>query len=118
MMSANKNVPEITGETSDGYHTFNELYEHRHTLFAIVLRSHPQSAWKTWREQNGEIWEGWFIAGLNTEFGQVSYHLPAEWWERLPDVREIERNSGYDGHTSADVLERLRLIVEGPGGFS
>ena len=107
---------EITGETSDGYHTFNELYEHRHTLFALLLRTYndtdlPIMIWKTWRNQNGEIWEGWFIAGMDTVHGQISYHLPAEWWERLYDVQEIERNANYDGHTSADVLKRLRLLL-------
>ncbi len=30
----------ITGETSDGYHTFNELYEHRHWLFLCLLAGH------------------------------------------------------------------------------
>jgi hypothetical protein len=102
---------EITGETSDGYHTFNELYAHRNALFSLVLISYLKSAWKTWRNQNGEVWEGWFIAGLETEFGQISYHMPAEWWERLPDVPEIERNAAYDGHTSTDVLNRLRLLL-------
>jgi hypothetical protein len=106
----------ITGDTSDGYHTFNELYEHRHSLFASLLQITGQiqtlvRPWKTWRDQNGEVWEGWFIAGLDTIHGQISYHMPAEWWDRLPDVPEIERNAKYDGHTSADVLHRLRLLL-------
>lgn len=28
----------ITGETSDGYHTFNELYHHRAVLFSVICR--------------------------------------------------------------------------------
>ncbi len=104
------------GEISDGYHTFNELYEHRNALFALLLTKRMVSnmlanPFKTWRDQNGATIDGWFIAGLETEYGQISYHLPAEWWERLPDVPEIERNAGYDGHTSADVLKRLRLLL-------
>jgi len=108
---------QITGETSDGYHTFNELYEHRHTLFALLLylvndiQITLVRPWKTRRNQDGEIWEGWFIAGMDTMHGQISYHLPAEWWERLPDVPEIERNATYDGHSSDDVLKRLRLLL-------
>lgn len=109
-------MSEITGETSDGYHTFNELYEHRHALFALLLSiaaDNPKSqrSWKTWRNQDGEVWEGWFIAGMNTEYGQISYHLPAQWWKLL-DIPEIERNADYDGHTSADVLQRLRRMLE------
>jgi hypothetical protein len=103
----------ITGETSDGYHTFNELYEHRNALFSLVLRSYPRSSWKTRRGQDGEEMEGWFIGGMETEFGQVSYHLPDIWWDRLTDVKEIERNWGYDGHTSEDVLSRLGRIIGG-----
>ena len=110
-MSDNEIKIIITGDTSDGYHTFNELYEHRNVLFALVLRSYPRSAWKTRRGKDGEEIEGWFIGGMETEFGQVSYHLPLEWWDRLTDVREIERNEDYDGHSSEDVLTRLGMIV-------
>ena len=28
--------PPITGDTSDGYHTFNELYRHRAILFSVI----------------------------------------------------------------------------------
>lgn len=98
------------GKVSDGNHTFEELYEHRNALFAVVLHDHLALSWKTWRNDKGEVNEGWFIAGLNTEFGQISYHYPAEWWEKLPDVPEIERNLFYDGHTSDDVAKRLFLF--------
>jgi hypothetical protein len=109
-------MSEVTGETSDGYHTFNELYEHRHVLFAHLLQnSYMYDSqvffWKTWRNQNGEVWDGWFIAGIDTEYGQISYHMPAEWWDRLPVVTEIERNENYDGHTSSDVLLRLKQLL-------
>jgi hypothetical protein len=106
-----KKVAETPGEISDGYHTFNELYKHRHVLFAHLLFDRYRSAWKTWRNQNGEKWDGWFIAGLNTTRGQISYHLPAEWWATLT-IAEIERNADYDGHNSGDVLERLRYLLE------
>lgn len=106
---------EVTGETSDGYHTFNELYEHRHALFALIVNIAAEngmeaSAWKTWRNQEGEKWDGWFIAGLDTFYGQISYHMPAEWWDRVI-APEIERNANYDGHTSKDVLNRLRAML-------
>lgn len=109
-------MSEINGETSDGYHTFNELYEHRHVLFAHLLESsyafnRQVFPWKTWRNQNGEKWEGWFIAGMDTKYGQVSYHMPAEWWDRLPNVPEIERNADYDGHNSRDVAERINQLL-------
>lgn len=42
---SNKTVPvatEINGETSDGYHTFNELYHHRAVLFAFLVAHYPE----------------------------------------------------------------------------
>jgi hypothetical protein len=33
------------GDVSDGYHTFNELYEHRHMLFLMLMYSRCQDAW-------------------------------------------------------------------------
>lgn len=107
-----------SGLVSDGYHTFDELYAHRCKLFAAVMLAgdtftgYAGSAFKTWRNDKGEEWEGWFIGGINTPHGQITYHLPAAMWDSLP-IRELEMNTDYDGHTSADVLERLdKLIAE------
>lgn len=36
-----------TGELSDGYHTFNELYYHRAVLFSVICNSHKDIAWKS-----------------------------------------------------------------------
>lgn len=102
-------LPCEVGDVSDGYHTFNELYEHRHVLFINVVMAHRDNAFKTWKDHKGEAWEGWFILGINTKHGQVSYHLPKDYWP-LVNVQEIERNSLYDGHTVENVLVRLSLL--------
>ena len=39
--------PEITGNTSDGYHTFNELYHHRAMLFSVICNDRLDRAWKS-----------------------------------------------------------------------
>ncbi len=108
-MSSNERtltLPCNTGGVSDGYHTFDELYAHRHVLFINVVLAHRENAFKTWKDDKGETWHGWFILGINTAFGQVSYHLPEGYWQ-LVDVEEIERNTGYDGYTPSTVLMRL-----------
>jgi hypothetical protein len=97
----------VTSETSDGYHTFGELYKHRMMLWVCVLLANPKKAFKTRLDDKGEAWDGWFIAGMNTEMGQMTYHLRDEYWGMLSSVPEIEKNEGYDGHTSDDVLLRL-----------
>jgi hypothetical protein len=98
------------GEVSDGYHTFNELYEHRCLLFAGLISWLP-GAFKTRLNDKGEAWEGWFIAGVNTPDGQITYHLPDNLWD-LVHASVIERNADYDGHTSQDVANRLRSLLE------
>jgi hypothetical protein len=98
------------GQVSDGYHTFDELYEHRCLLFAAWCRWMPET-FKTRKNDKGEELQGWFIAGFNTPWGQVTYHLPDSIWD-LVDAFEIDRNFDYDGHTSQDVAQRLRKMLE------
>jgi len=103
-------MTENKGKISDGYHTFDELYEHRHILFINVLKAHQHAAFKTWLNDKKEAWEGWFICGMNTTYGQITYHLPEKYWSML-DVREVEYNHDYDGHTSSDALCRLEKLI-------
>lgn len=103
-------LPCDAGDVSDGYHTFNELYEHRYLLFIHVAISQP-GAFKTRLNDKKEAWDGWFILGINTNRGQISYHLPEKYWD-IADVQEVEFNMKYDGHNSGDVLERLMLLLQ------
>ena len=95
------------GETSDGYHTFNELYEHRHTLF-IALSKFTDS-WKSRLHDDGSALPGWFIAGIDTPMGQATYHLPDKHWHALTS-KELLHAPKWDGHTSNDVLTRLMTL--------
>ena len=109
-----KEVVEITGETSDGYHTFNELYEHRHTLFIILCNLlEPKMYGKVWKSRlhsDGTMFDGgWFIAGIETPEGQATYHLPIKKWDEL-NVLELDRAPEWDGHTADDVLKRLSSL--------
>lgn len=99
-------LPCDVGKVSDGYHTFNELYEHRCLLFINLVMANQKHAFKTKRDQNKEKWESWFILGMRTPYGQITYHIPKYYWS-LVDVEVIDHNAEYDGHTAADVLTRL-----------
>lgn len=37
----------VTGSTSDGYHTFDELYHHRAVLFSVVVAMFRGCSWKS-----------------------------------------------------------------------
>lgn len=96
-------------EISDGYHTFGELYEHRHALFALVCSLLPNESWKTHIQGDGEACpDGWFLAGLCYQPGeQLSYHLPEAWWPAI-QAHELRQAPPWDGHSSQDVLDRLK----------
>jgi hypothetical protein len=107
----------VTGETSDGYHTFNELYEHRDALFIALCAMlsevngfglYEALPWRSKLHSDGTMFDGWFIMGIRREPGhQISYHLPIAYWERTRFCLELDRAPPFDGHTSADVIQRL-----------
>lgn len=110
MLRENKINQTDVSNVSDGYHTFGELYDHRNLLFLNLALANPAIAFKTRLNDKKEAWEGWFILGINTEFGQITYHLPDEFWIAA-GVKEIEYNFDYDGHNSDDVCNRLSLFA-------
>lgn len=98
---------EDKGEISDGYHTFNELYAHRVRLFSTLMRVFAGQAWWSLQHSDGEQWEGWILAGIDTPEGTITYHLPESEIPNLPEGTEIEFGKEWDGHTAEDVLLRL-----------
>ena len=130
---------ETIGELSDGYHTFNELYEFRKMYNAALFNewatqnsyhTHPitgqegnvvsfieyngplYQVHKSWKHNDGELCfgGGWFIVSAMLPTGQISNHYKAEDWD-LFKVPEVEKALfPFDGHTGKDVLERLKNL--------
>jgi hypothetical protein len=103
-----------TGKISDGYHTFGELYEHRFNLWIALCRTiarlETTIVWRSKLHSDGTNYEGWFVLGIGcSEGSQITYHLPLSKWEECNFAETFER-SYFDGHTSADVLERLKTL--------
>lgn len=125
---------DFIGKVSDGYHTFDELYEFRKAYNAALFNEWA-SEWhkaciskellhisqfptpkfdvhKSWRHNDGELCfgGGWFIVVAVLPTGQISNHYKAEDWElfKMPEwpVAKYE----FDGHTGQDVLNRLKAI--------
>lgn len=105
-----ENVEAAPGSTSDGYHTFDELYRHRAVLFAALCAAHPDKAWKSRLHNSGDMYDGMFIAGIETPKGQATYHIEEEHW-KLFKCRELERAPEWDGHTPEQALERLKSLA-------
>lgn len=99
------------GEVSDGYHTFNELYRHRAYLFATVVNQNPEIAWKSKKHDDGTMFDGMFIVGIETEYGQATYHYDLELWD-LYNCKELNYAPKWDGHTADDAIERILTLGE------
>lgn len=103
------------GEINDGYHTFNELYAHRIELFLALCRmiaseGSDKVVWKSRLHSDGTSLDGWFVLGIFEDHGsQITYHLPDARWDDA-DCDELDRAPMWDGHTSNDVLQRLKQL--------
>ena len=103
--------PPITGDTSDGYHTFNELYHHRAVLFSVVCNERPDIAWKSKRHHDGTMYNGMFIVGINTPEGQATYHYDIDPYWELFHVKELEYAPEWDGHTPDEAIRRIGTLT-------
>lgn len=95
----------VGNDISDGYHTFDELYEHRCLLFINLCLSYRDKAY--WRPH----YKGWPLLGVELLVGQVTYHVP----ERMIPLFQDKIKLGgpeWDGHASPDVLKRLEVLAE------
>lgn len=97
-----------SGDFSDGYHTFNELYYHRMILFAVICKQNEKLAWKSWLHHDGTMYNDYFIVGIDTPLGQYSYHYHKKYWDEF-DVKELPNAPEWDGHEPKDIERLLSL---------
>lgn len=113
--------PKITGSTSDGYHTFDELYYYRllynanlvntiiynNSKFSADFRL-PINIYKSYKHSDGELCfgGGWFVVVMETPFGQITNHYENKYYDMFccpgVDVAPV-----WDGHTPQQAAERL-----------
>ena len=99
----------------DGYHSFDELYDHRVTLFIALCRIGAKigraNIWRSKLHSDGSSFAGWFVLGIHKGIGkQITYHLPLSKWEETGFAETLEKAPEFDGHTPDDVLERLSTL--------
>ncbi len=93
---------------TDGYHTFEELYNHRMILFATVLKNNKERAWKSKLHHDGTMFDDYFIVGVTTPKGDFTYHYHINNWDTF-DVEILERGKEWDGHEAKDIDRLLSL---------
>lgn len=102
----------IDGDASDGYHTFNELYDHRAKLFSVVVAAFSNIAWKSKRHSDGSMYEGMFIVGIDTPHGQATYHYEIEPYWELFRCSELPKAPEFDGHTPTQAIDRIASLAD------
>ena len=107
----------------DGYHTFDELYDHRITLFIALCKQithQPYNddikfgVWRSNRHSDGELCFGTgtqYVLGVGKKHGnQITYHIPIERWDETDFAETLEKAPEWDNHRSNDVLNRLKNL--------
>ena len=105
--------PKDMGEVSDGYHTFNELYEYRMlynaALFNEFAKQGLYDVHKSRKHSDGEYPFGdsnWFIVMAELPTGQISNHYEMKDWDKF-QIPEKPLANKWDEHSPRDVADRL-----------
>ena len=104
-----------SGDISDGYHTFDELYEFRMiynaALFNEWYSTGKYEVFKSKKHHDGNpCFDGnWFIVVAILPDGQISNHYEMKYWN-LFNIPEYEKSLEFDGHTPKDVLKRIKSL--------
>ena len=103
-------------QISDGYHTFDELYDFRKAynanLFNEWAKQGKFDVHKSWRHHDGELCfgGGHFIVVAILPTGQISNHYNEEDWDMFKVPAVVKAKYEFDGHTANDVLNRLKEL--------
>lgn len=95
----------VGSDISDGFHTFDELYEHRVLLFINLCMKMRDFA--TIGKTDGD----WFVMFLELPAGQISYHLHVKYLPLVAPHITADLTKEWDGHDSKDVIDRLMRSV-------
>lgn len=100
----------VDENTSDWYHTFKELYEHRVALYIRLVNDtnfwNPYHWIKSKLHFDGSSYDWWFIVQWYIKGKQISYHLPMDKRD-IVNCAEVEKADERDWHTPSDVVKRL-----------
>jgi len=105
-----------TGGISDGYHTFDELYDMRMQYNAALFNEWAEggkhNVHKSTCHYDGEecFGGGWFIVVAELPTGQISNHYEIKHWDLFNIPSFDKAQIPFDEHTTKDVLLRLDAL--------
>lgn len=102
----------VGDDISDGYHTFDELYEHRILLFLMCCKSGAFKAGYVVEDH----FDGWDLIVTFTpgNYQQISYHVPVKYrpiYEEFPRNTKEKQAELFDGHDSKLVAHRIEMAA-------
>lgn len=108
----------VDAQTSDGYHTFAELYRFRLLYNAALFNEWAAAGLydvhKSRRHSNGEYPFGdpdWFVVVAQLPTGQITNHYAAADWD-LFAIPELKCAAAWDGHAAHQVAARLEQLLK------
>lgn len=120
IFSKHKNkIIDDMGSISDGFHTFDELYEFRKlynaAFFNELAKNKKYSVHKSIKHYEGDkcFGNGWFIVVAVLPTGMVSNHYKLKDWDLFQIPEEEKSTIPFDGHTAQDVINRMTDFVKG-----
>jgi hypothetical protein len=111
----------ITGETSDGYQTFRELYDHRRALTAALAKSLAKFApWWVWRSRahhpdDSPCYDGYFIVGISFpgHLKPITYHYADQFWDDFVTCETLPHAPKWHRAGPAETITRLLDYARG-----
>lgn len=109
-----------SGEISDGFHTFDELYEMRLALtialfwkvrYKVELGTTYVMVWRSKLHSDGTMFDDFFIVGYGKKPGEyITFHYPLSEWNNFSFCETLDKAPEWDGHTDKDVIQRLKSL--------
>ena len=106
-----------TGQVSDGFHSFDELYTFRKLYNAALFNEWAKQGLYTVHKSkfhnDGKacFGGGWFVVVAVLPTGQVSNHYKLEDWDLFKIPATKKATVKFDGHTGADVIARMHAFI-------
>lgn len=103
-------------EISDGFHTFDELYEYRMLynagFFNELSKDGGFNVHKSERHSDGDkcFGGGWFIVMATLPTGQISNHYEMKYWDLFHCESRLCADK-WDGHSPEEAAQRLKKFL-------
>ena len=110
-------MDDIDGQTSDGSHTFAELYDHRRALTAALIATGKFPAWRSHQHhpEDSPCYPGYFIVGIELPTGTITYHYAHQYWDDFHwGTDDLDHAPRWDGAPSSSTVRRLVDFARDP----